>query len=129
MGVVIVRQNLSSLPTVWLPETSHSKAETLGVQSLSGPPKAVARMLTMITMIVKHPIAALYLRKEEWMWQMIIGKNNQQKIIVKNSQSDEEDKVEAVFYLWQVAKSFLRQVIRSTRSTREATTFCFEEAS
>ena len=90
---------------------------------MSGPPKAVARMLTKITMIVKHPIAALYLHKEEWMWQIIIGKNNQQKIIGRNNKSDEEDKVEAVFYLWQVAKSFLRQVIRSTRSTREATTY------
>ena len=41
----------------WLLETFHSKAETLLVQSLSGPPKAVARM------VVKHPIAALYLHK------------------------------------------------------------------
>ena len=41
----------------WLLETFHSKAETLLVQSLSGPPKVVARM------IVKHPIAALYLHK------------------------------------------------------------------
>ena len=54
---------------------------------------------------------------------MIIGKNNQQKIIGKNNQSNEEDKVGAVLYLWQVAKSFLRQVIRSTISTIEATTF------
>ena len=90
---------------------------------MSGPPKAAARMLTKITMIVKHPIAALYLHKEDWMRQIKIGKNNQQKIIGRNNKSDEEDKVEAVLYLWQVAKSFLRQVIRSTISTIDATTF------
>ena len=43
------------------PELLMTSPQTPGEQSLSGPPKAVARMLTMMMTTVKQPMAALYL--------------------------------------------------------------------
>ena len=83
---------------------------------MSGPPKAVARMLTTMNMIVRQPIAALYLRIYIRMKMMIV-------IAIVNSHDDDHNEIGTRLYLWHEAKSFLRQVIRSTISTIEATTF------